>query len=281
MAESIPLAPKQICEPHRRSLLQIVDEMPGKPSAEHLVQRTEKTTEVLKSYGAQIGNYLESQEREAKAVIGAVAQFTEKLSGYDQRYAVRLQGITKKLKLLAGCHDLGEMRARLNTEVSQLEACMEERQRESQSLVSSLHEDVNGSELRKQRGLPGPGSQHASDSLLTLDRAIRGWDRFCLVRYDFRDRTGKLPDLKSWRTLETGVQEALPERLGHPVRVVVAKPGIVLAAVQCQLLEYAGQAEAMEQTLTQSSGLVCTSRVVEPLLGEAMREAMARLEKAG
>ena len=77
------------------------------------------------------------------------------------------------------------------------------------------------------------------------------------------------------------LQEALPERLGHPVRVVVPKVGVMLAAVHCQLLEYASHAESMERSLAQASGLSCSSRVVEPLRDEAMREAMVRLEKAG
>ncbi len=281
MSESIPAAPKQICEPHRRGLRQLVDEMPTKPAPNQLDQRKVKTTEILKSYGSQMGTFIDSQEREAKAVLTSVAQITESLSGLDQRYAVRLQGITKKLKLLATSSDLAEMRARLNTEVIQLERCVEEQQRDTRSAMSRLNEDVNTSELRKQRGIPGPGSEHASDSLLALDRAINGWDRYCLVRYDFLDRGGNAPDATSWKTHESKLQDALPERVGHPVRVVVPKPGVLLAAVQCQLLEYASQAESMERSLSQASGMACKSRVVEPLRGEAMREAMARLEKAG
>lgn len=281
MSESIPAAPKQICEPHRRGLKQLVDEMPTRPAPNQLDQRKVKTTEILKSYGAQMGTFIDSQEREAKAVLTSVAQITENLSGLDQRYAVRLQGITKKLRLLAACGDLAEMRARLNTEVTQLEKCVEEQQRDTRSAMSRLGEDINTSELRRQRGIPGPGSEHASDSLLALDRAISGWDRYCLVRYDFKDRNGNAPEPGAWKTHEAGLQEALPERVGHPVRVVVPKNGTLLAAVQCQLLEYASQAESMERSLAQASGMACKSRVVEPLNGEAMREAMARLEKAG
>lgn len=281
MGEAMPLSPKQISEPHRKSLKQLVDEMPNKPAPNIIAERRQKTSEILKSYGSQMGSFIDSQDKEAKAVIGAVAQLTETLSGFDQRYAVRLQGIAKKLKLLATATDLGEIRTKLTAEVSQLERCLEEQQRDTRSAMQRLGEDVNKSELRKQRSLPGPGSQHASDSLLALDRAVKGWDRYCLVRYEFQIRQGVGPDALLWETKAALLQAALPERLGHPVHVVVPKPGILLAAIHCQLLEYAGQAEAMEKSLAQTCGMNCSSRVVEPLRDEAMREAMVRLEKAG
>ncbi len=281
MGEAMPLSPKQISEPHRKSLKQLVDEMPNKPAPNIIAERREKTNEILKSYGSQMGNFIDSQDKEAKAVIGAVAQLTETLSGFDQRYAVRLQGITKKLKLLATSNDLGEIRTKLTSEVSQLEKCLEEQQRDTRSAMQRLGVDVNKSELRKQRSIPGPGSEHASDTLLALERAVKGWDRYCLVRYEFQVRQGVGPDQVLWETKVEALQGALPERLGHPVRAVVPKAGVILAAVHCQLLEYASQAETMEKSLAQTSGMSCKSRVVEPLRDEAMREAMVRLEKAG
>lgn len=281
MSESMPAAPKQICDPHRRSLKQLVDEMPTKLAPTQIDQRRLRTTEILKSYGSQMGTYIDSQDQEARAVLTAVAQITESLSGVDNRYAVRLQGITKKLKLLATCDDLAEIRARLNTEVTQLERCLQEQQRDTRSAMSRLSDDVSGSEQRKQRSLPGPASQHGSNVLLALDRAIQDWDHYCLVRYDFRDRGGSAPDPSSWSDHETVLQQAIPESVGYPLRAVVPKPGVFLAAVQCQLLAYAGQAESIESALGRLSGLTCVSRVVEPLKDEAMREAMVRLEKAG
>jgi hypothetical protein len=281
MSEAMPLVPKQISEPHRKSLKQLVDEMPNKPAPNVIEQRKQKTAEILKSYGAQMGSFIDSQDKEAKAVLNSVAQLTDTLSGFDQRYAVKFQGITKKLRLLATCNDLGEIRTKLSAEVTQLEKTLEEQQRDTRSAVQRLGEDVSRSEVRKQRAIPGPGSQHASDSLLTLDRAVSGWDLYCLVRYEFQPRPGVILDAKLWETKQGPLLEALPERLGHPVRVVVPKPGVLLAAVHCQLLEYAGQAESMERSLAQVTGMVCASRVVEPLRGEVMREAMVRLEKAG
>ncbi|MCX6609526.1 MAG: hypothetical protein NTW74_01600 [Acidobacteria bacterium] len=277
MSEAMPASPKQICDPHRKSIKQLVEDMPNKPAPNVIEQRKQKTMEILKSYGAQMGSYIDSQDKEAKAVLNSVAQLTETLSGFDQRYAVRLQGITKKLRLLATSNDLGEIRTKLSAECTQLEKCLEEQQRDTRSAMQRLNEDLSKSDSRKQRAIPGPGSQHGSDSLLVLEVAVRGWDRYCLVRYEFHARTG----IDGWPSKEKAILDALPERLGHPVKAVVPKPGVILAAVQCQLLEYAGQAESMERSLSQTSGMACTSRVVEPLRGEAMRDAMVRLEKAG
>jgi hypothetical protein len=280
MSDCMPSAPKQIAEPHRRGLKQIVDELPSQPAPNHLEQRKQKTTELLKSYGAQLGTYIDTQDREAKSVLTAVGQLTEALSAFDQKHGVRLQGVAKKLKLLATLSDLSEIRAKLAAEVNQLEKCLEEQQRDTRSAVSRLSEDVNASEIRRHRGTPGPGSQLMTDSLLSLDRAIGEWDRFCLVRYEFTDRNGAPPPASYWKEQEQILQQAVPERIGNPVRVVIPRPGVLLAAVNCQLLEYAGQAESMEKALASASGMVCRSRVVEPLRGEAMREAVARLEKA-
>lgn len=281
MSEAMPTMPRQISEPHRKSLKQLVDEMPNKPAPDIIEQRKQKTHEIIKSYGAQMGNFIDSQDKEAKAVLNSVAQLTDTLSGFDQRYTVRFQGITKKLRLLATSNDLGEIRTKLDAEVNQLERCLEEQQRDTHSAMSRLTEDIGKSAVRKQGSIPGPGSQHGSESLLTLDRAIKGWDRYCLVRYEFQQRPGVPIDAKLWQSKQQSLIEALPERLGHPVKVVVPKPGVILAAVHCQLLEYAGQAESMERSLSQTAGVNCSSRVVEPLRDEAMREAMVRLEKAG
>ncbi len=280
MGEAMPLSPKQISEPHRRGLRQLVDELPTRPAPNVLEQRKQQTSEILKSYGNQMGTFIDSQDREAKAVLGSVAQLTETLAGFDQRHSVRLQGITKKLRLLATSNDLSDIRAKLSAEVNALEKCLEEQQRDTKSALSRLTEDLNASELRKQRALPGPGAKHASDSLLALDRAIQGWQRYCLVRYDFRDRLGTPPGEVAWKAQAEFIEQALPERMGHPVRTISPKTGVMLAAVNCQLLEYASHAESMEKALTAATGFTCTSRVVEPLRGEAMREAMARLEKA-
>lgn len=281
MSETMPAHPKQIAEPHRKSIRQLVDEMPNKPAPNIIEQRKQKTAEILKSYGSQLGVFIDSQDKEAKAVLNSVAQLTETLSGFDQRYAVKFQGITKKLRLLATSNDLGEIRSKLSAEVTQLEKTLEEQQRDTRSAMQRLNEDVSSSEVRKQRAIPGPGSQHASDSLITLEKAVTSWDRYCLVRYEFQSRPSVPIDPKVWQAKQSALLEALPERVGHNVRVVIPKPGVMLAAVHCQLLEYAGQAESMEKSLSQLSGAICSSRVVEPLRGEVMREAMARLEKAG
>ena len=281
MSEAMPSTPKQIAEPHRKSIRQLVDEMPKNPAANVIEQRKQKTAEILKSYGSQMGNYIDSQDKEAKAVLNSVAQLTETLGGFDQRYAVKFQGITKKLRLLATSTDLGEIRAKLSAEVTQLEKVLEEQQRDTRTAMQRLNEDVSSSEVRKQRAIPGPGSQHASDSLLVLEKAAASWDRYCLVRYEFQSRPGVLMDAQVWKVKEAALVEALPERVGCNVRVVIPKSGVMLAAIHCQLLEYAGQAESMEKSLGQVSGAICSSRVVEPLRGEVMREAMVRLEKAG
>lgn len=280
LSETMPLVPKQISEPHRRGIKLLVEEFPTRPAPNQIEQRRQQTTEVLKSYGQQMGGFIESQEREAKAVLTSVAQLTETLSGFDQRYSVRLQGITKKLRLLATSNDLSEIRQKLSAEVNALEKCLEEQQRDTKAAVGRLSQDMNASELRRQRRLPGPGAQQASDSLLQLDRAVSEWPRYCLVRYDFRDRQGSAPDENAWKGQCAALSETLPERMGHQVSTVSPSAGVLLAAVHCQLLEYAGVAEAMEKSLSSVSGWNCQSRVVEPLRGEAMREAMARLEKA-
>jgi hypothetical protein len=281
LSDCMPNAPKQIAEPHRRGLKQIVEELPSKPAPNHLEQRKQKTTELLKSYGSQLGTFIDTQDREAKSVLTAVGQLTETLSALDQKHSVRLQGVSKKLKLLATLSDLSEIRAKLAAEVTQLEKCLEEQQRDTRGAVSRLTEDVNASEIRRHRATPGPGSHLMSDSLLALDRAIGEWERYCLVRYELTDRNGNPPPVPYWKEQEPVLQQAIPERIGNPVRVVSPRPGVLLAAVNCQLLEYAGMAEGMEKALAAASGLVCRSRVVEPLRGEAMREAVARLEKVG
>lgn len=281
MSEAIPAVPKQIADPHRKSLLQLVDDMPNQPALNIIERGQLRAAEILRSYGSQMGIFIDSQDKEAKAVLNAVAQLTEALSSLDQRYAVKFQGITKKLRLLAASDDLEEMRSKLSAGLTQLDKTLEEQQGDTRAAVQHLNQEVSSSEVRKQRSIPGPGSQHASDSLLALDRAVNGWDRYCLVRYEFQARPGVTIDSKVWQSKEQLLLEALPERLGLNVRVVVPKAGVILAAIHCQLLEYAGQAESMERSLGQLTGALCSSRVVEPERGEDMREAMVRLEKAG
>jgi len=274
VSEAIPPTPRQIADPHRKSLLQLVDEMPNQPAQNIIEQHRLMTAEILKSYGSQMGAFIASQDKEAKTVVNSVAQLTETLSSLEQRYNVKFQGIAKKLRLLAASSDL-------SAELTQLERTLEEQQRDTRSAINRLNEAVSTSEVRKQRAIPGPGSQHASDSLLALDRAVNGWDRYCLVRYEFQARPGVPMNSNAWQSKEGLLLEAIPERVGHNVRVVIPKSGVMLAAIHCQLLEYAGQAESMEKSLSQLTGALCSSRVVEPQRGEEMREAMVRLEKAG
>jgi hypothetical protein len=271
LCDALPSLPKQIVEPHRKSIKQLVDDMPTKPAPAVLEQQRARTVEVLKSYGAQMGVYLDSQDKEAKAVLNSVANLTETMSAVDQRYALKLQGITKKLRVLSTCTDLSEIRTKLDAEVTQLERTLEEQQRDTRAALARLTEDTSRSEQRRQRALPGPGAQHGSDSLQALERAVADWPHYCLVRYEFRKRPQDLKPIVS----------ALPAKLPHPVRIVIAAPNVLLAAMRCQLLDYAGIAETVERTLSQLANIPCASRVAEPLRGETMREAMARLEKAG
>ncbi len=280
MSEAIPVSPRQICDPHRKSLKQLVDEMPNGPAPNIIEQRKQKTNAILKSYGAQMGSYIDSQDKEAKAVLNSVAHLTETLSAFDQRYAVRLQGITKKLRLLATSNDLGEIRSKLDSECIQLEKCLEEQSRDTQGAMQRLTEDVSKSEGRKQLSLAGSSSHQASENLLSFDQAIRRWDRYCLVRYEFQARPGLAIDPAYWKSKEKAILDALPKHLLLQVTTVVPEPGVILAAVKCQLLEYAGLAESMDRSLSLNSGYACVSRVVEPLRGEAMSETMIRLEKA-
>lgn len=279
LSEAMPLSPKQISEPHRRGIRQLVDDFPNRPAPTIIEHKKAKTAELLKSYGSQMGNFLDSQEREAKAVLGSVAQLTEALAGLDQRHGVRLQGITKKLRLLATSNDLADIRAKLSAEVNALEKCLEEQQRDTRAAVQRLTEDVRASETRRQKAVPGSSSDASTDGLLALDRAVSGWDRYCLVRYEFRESNGSALGVPAWEKLVGPVQAAIPERMGHTVRSVALRPGILIAAVSCQLLEYAGQAESMEKALSTIAGAVCSSRVVEPLRGENLREALGRLER--
>lgn len=287
LSEAMPLSPKQISEPHRRGLRMLVDDLPANPAAAQLEQKRAKTAELLKSYGSLMGNFIDSQEREAKAVLGSVAQLTETMSGLDQRHSVRLQGITKKLRLLATSNDLADIRAKLSAEVSALEKCLEEQQRDTKAAVHRLMDDVRSSESRRQKILPGAGSAGSAsansfvESLLALDRSVSSWGRYCLVRYEFRDANGSPLEVAEWAGKASLVESAVPERMGQAVHTVSPQAGVLLAAVNCQLLEYAGQAESMERTLSALSGFTCTSRVVEPLRGESLREAIARLERAG
>ncbi len=251
LSEALPASPKQIAEPHRRGLRQLDD------------TSLDRVEEILKSYSAQMSAYLTAQEQESMTILSAIARFTESIGAFDQRAVVKVQGMAKRLRQME-----------LPREADDLERVIEEQLRDTRMATQRLNEDIRSSELRKQRALPGPGSQHASDALLTLETSVRGWDRYCLVRYEFQSRPGVQIDADA-------MMEAIPERVGYNVRTVVAEPGVLLAAVNCQLLEYAGQAESMERSMSQLSGAVCNSRVVEPMRGELMREAMARLEKAG
>jgi hypothetical protein len=270
LAEALPPTPRQIADPHRKGLRQVTEESPNNATLK-------KATEIISSYGNQMGNYLDSQDKEIRAVLNSIAQLTDRISSSDQRYALKLQGIARKLRQAAASGDL----TRIESEVTALERLAEQQQREIRIALQRMNEEITQSEVRRQRALPGPGSQHASDSLITLERAVEGWDHYCLVRYEFQSRPGVTVDHRLWATKQAAVLEALPERVGYNVKVVIPKPGILLAAVHCQLLDYACQAEAMEKSLSQLAGALCSSRVVEPVGGEAMREAMARLEKAG
>jgi hypothetical protein len=264
LAEALPQTPRQIADPHRKGLRQVTEESPNKATLK-------KATEIISSYGNQMASYLEVQDRESRSLLAAVNQLQESLNASNHRFQVRM-GATL-LRLSKTKPNKPELQA--------LEQLLADHQREVHSALQRLSQEISQSEVRRQRALPGPGSQHASDSLITLERAVEGWDHYCLVRYEFQARPGVPIDHRLWATKQAAVLEALPERLGYNVKVVVPKPGILLAAVHCQLLDYACQAEAMEKSLSQLAGALCSSRVVEPVRGEVMREAMARLEKAG
>jgi len=174
--------------------------------------------------------------------VSAIRQLTETLAGFDERYTARLR------------------HALTARDWEQAGRLVEDQQRETHSALARLNEAL------ARRAPTG-----SSGSLPALEKAVRGWPHYCLVRYHFR---GGTVDLEP-------VLEALPSRLGKRSHAVVTQAGVLLAAVESQLLDYAAQAEGMEQALGQLAGAVCASRVVEPRPGETMRQALARLEKAG
>ncbi len=295
MSETLPAEPASISNPHRESLRHLADATPAEPDVDSLELCRQQTAAILASYGAQLTVYLDTHDKEAKALLQSVAQMTDALAALERSHTTSLEALLKKLRALATTDGQSTPRLSLEAEVHSLahslEQAIEWQQRELVQLRGRLSEEISHSEARKKLALPSAAAQHGSSSLLTLEDAVRLWPHFCLVRYEFSARPGMPLDPATWLDGEATLIAALPGLIGHTVAAVTPQPGAILAAVSCHLLEYAGIAAGVEASLTQLSRASCRSRVVEPMRGlsgpgksgprESLRDALARLERAG
>lgn len=289
LCEILPAEPASISTPHRESLGNLAASLPQNADLNSLELCRQQTAAILASYGAQLSAYLDTHDKEAKAVLQSVAQMTDTLAALERRHTATLDALLKKLRALASTEGQTMPRRALEAETQSLalslEQAIELQQRELLQARSRLSEEISRSEARKRLALPSPAAQHGSSHLRTLKDAVRSWPHYCLVRYEFSAPSGSAFDAAAWLDFEAALAAVLPGLIGHPVTPVSPQPGAVLAAVACYLLEYAAKAEEIEASLSQLSGALCRSRVVEPRRGpslhdESMREALARLEQA-
>ena len=288
----------------RKKLKQIRNLLNSKPSKPLLTQVNEQVDKTLGSYNKDLDANLTLHTKEAKQVMAIVAVMAESMADREKQYNVRFRGIGKKLRVLTTSNDLGEIRRKLEAEVSQLEKYVDEMQRDTESAVSRVQlemrprrEAIEKLQLSVVSSDDDPeatppqtppmrllGRREAEQSIEHRGRVDR---RVCIVRFNVLN----LKSIASQFGLP--IAAGLFEQVAERVRTVFPEVDTayrwtdndLLLLSECTLVDAAGKIADVEPVLNQpwKAGarqvqLTIRSCVIERVLGESTDEVFARID---
>lgn len=205
VAERMPDSPKELFEDPRRNLKSLKSAAQSSLPKSDLQKLAQQVTAQITDYGQRISGYLKRQQKETKDILDLLSSVTDTVSKRDKENSVRLQSISKKLRLLTTTDDLAEIKWKLAQEVEQFEKSIADMDRTNEAALDRLRDSV-------KRVEPAP-SRPAATAAASTPFPRKPGVRFCLgliqlsapsseasalisTRIDADDRVEKLSDLE-------------------------------------------------------------------------------------
>jgi hypothetical protein len=292
LLDRMPAHPKGIAEETKRGLREFQQEIAAVPGPDAIRNARTRLDDLLKVWGRQIDQEIVHHERQMKGVLASVAEMTEGMAGLDQRFSVRLTGISRKLRDLAASNDLNEIREKVAAEVAQLERYTEEHSRDTRSALARLEEGITIAR-KPLRGEDPPDIRKANNNNILEAQRARPWldqrcalgGRFCVVRVTLEDEHYRAV---AWKGVpgKAVLQEAVSrfgEKLDRPFQSFRWQENTLLIAVESNLLELAKLSSELEGTLGGSYSAMEGYRfkailgVAEFLKGEQVDKLLQRI----
>lgn len=210
VAEKMPDSPRELFEDARQKLKQRRAALAGTFTLTDIQKQGVSTTADIGDYGQRITGYLRRQQAETRDILELLSTVTDTVSKRDKENSVRLQNITKKLRLLTTAEDLAEIKWKLTQEVEQFEKSIAEMDRTNEAAIERLRESARRPATPNASPLPPrkPGVRFCLGLIQLLTPAAGDADTVIRASVDADDRVEKLSEreyviLKAGSLVET------------------------------------------------------------------------------
>ena len=204
VAERMPDSPKELFEDPRRQLKSLKGAAQSSLPKSDLQKLAQQVTAQITDYGQRISGYLKRQQKETKDILDLLSSVTDTVSKRDKENSVRLQSISKKLRLLTTTDDLAEIKWKLAQEVEQFEKSIADMDRTNEAALDRLRDSVKRVEPAPSRpaavaaSTPFPRKPGVRFCLGLIQLSAPSSEASALIstRIDADDRVEKLSDLE-------------------------------------------------------------------------------------
>lgn len=201
VAEKLPETPKELFEEPRRNLKTLRGAVQGPVPKSELQKLGQQVTGQIGDYGQRVTGYLKRQQKETKDILDLLSSVTDTVSKRDKENSVRLQSISKKLRLLTTTEDLAEIKWKLAQEVEQFEKSIADMERTNEAALDRLRESVKKVEPARAAGpvstpMPRKPGVRFCLGLIQLSAPSAEAAAVIATRVDADDRVEKLSDLE-------------------------------------------------------------------------------------
>jgi len=220
-------------------------------------------TYVAEEMGKRVNGYLRRQDQETRDILKLMSTMTETISRHDKDYAIRFQGITKKLKNLTASVDLAELKWQLAAEVEQLEKTVADMSRDTGTSIARLQESLAHYEAKPEGGHKGDGrSLDAMSAALAGPEPLKARRRFCVGLFLIEPVTESALSFLYSRCLPGDALEK-------------TRQGEYIIVKDCTLLDMASEAANVRREL-ERMGIGCKAGAAEMMKGESKDVVVGR-----
>jgi len=180
----------ELVEEYRRRLRSLRRNVQNLPSAEVLETSRVALDKELAWFQKAATGLLEEKEKELQDIIFLLTEAARTLGARDARHASKLQEFTSELETVSRLDDLSEVRRRLAEQVIELKTCMGAFQRESDSSVSQLQQELKSIQERLDQAEqlattdPLTGLLNRREGERRLHEMVRAGNPFCVLVFD-------------------------------------------------------------------------------------------------
>ncbi len=296
VSEAASQSPRGARDEFRSSLKQIRGAIRSAADEATLAECKRQFDAEVRRFGRLVEEHAQGQERDTKEILAIVATMVDSAGSREKQHNARFKAVARKLRQLTASTDLAEMKQRLTEEVGQLDKCVEEMARDTQTSLDRVRAGLG--ELRDARRSQ-PWIEETVDPVTKLSgrpvalellmNRLRKDRHFCMVLFSVEGYAG-LSTRRNRATMDTLLAE-FADRLRTllPEALVLCRwnEAEALAVLEGNLPAVAGRALELERRLSGSYALggengerlpiSCVCSVLQPLLGESGEQLLERL----